>query len=92
VGKFNGSFYEMVDEIKKAWFEACDKTDSYPLLLDEPLWNLGRYGCRKYVDGQPCPVRKDCLLSKLCTANPPNSKIYVSRDEECRIDTHFPEK
>lgn len=91
VGKFDGSYGELVGEVKKAWFEACDKTDFNPLQLDEPLWNLSRYGCRNYKDGKPCPVRKDCLLSELCTANPSNSKVYVSK-KNCVIDTHFPEK
>ena len=90
-GRFDGSFSDLTDLIKKAWVEACTGMDYYPLQLDEPLWNLSRFGCSKHINGSPCPVRQDCRLSEFCTANHPDSIISIKQNENTHIDTKFPE-
>ena len=89
-GEFSGSFNELVDETKKAWIEACEGTNFYPLQLDEPLWNLSRYGCSNYKIGNPCPVRNQCKLRSYCTTENPSSKIILQQNDTITIDTKYP--
>jgi len=91
VGDYEGSFNELVDIAKKAWAEACKDTNFFPLQLDEPLWNLSRFGCSKISIGKLCPERSRCKLSKFCTANNPESKILLKQNEMIRINTKYPE-
>ena len=92
VGTFEGSFSKLTDEAKEAWIEACDGTDHYPLELDEPLWNLSRYGCTNYTSGTPCPVANQCKLAEFCVSNHTSSKISLQQNGITTIDTKHPEQ
>ncbi len=55
--------------IQKRWEENLRGEDIYPILLDEPLWILSRYGCSKVKDNKCpqancCPVKDHCILYK----------------------------
>lgn len=88
-GKFEGSFTKLTEEAKKAWIEACEGTNHYPLELDEPLWNLSRLGCSSYKLGSPCPKRNQCNLSNFCTVNNPESKMILKQNGFTIIDTKY---
>ena len=90
VGKFVGSFNDLVIQTQEAWKEACKKTRFYPLQVDEPLWNLSRHGCRNRSNGAPCPKRNECRLASFCTANLPESVISLSQDGITYVDTQYP--
>lgn len=36
------TFHSLLDRCQKAWIEVASGTEAYPLMLDEPLWLLGR--------------------------------------------------
>ena len=91
-GEFSGTFNELVDKTKKAWIEACKGTNFYPLQLDEPLWNLSRYGCSNYKNGNPCPVRNQCELRSYCTTENPSSKIILQQNDTTTLDTKYPDQ
>lgn len=90
-GVFDGPFSGLVEQTKKAWIEACKGTSYYPLQIDEPLWNLSRFGCTNHRNGQPCPVRDRCRLANFCTANHPESTISIRQNEITNINTKYPE-
>ncbi|MBM3905042.1 MAG: hypothetical protein FJ357_07930 [Thaumarchaeota archaeon] len=85
-GKFDGTFGDLVIEAKKAWIDACRQTQYYPLQLDEPLWNLSRFGCSKHASGDYCPLRKECRLAEFCTAVP-HSIISLKQNGNTTIQT-----
>jgi len=89
VGKFEGSFSSFAEQAKNAWIGACKGTKYYPLKIDEPLWNLSRFGCSNHRNGSPCPVRQDCRLADLCTANHPDSRMDIRQTGIMNIDTKY---
>ncbi|WP_268544033.1 hypothetical protein [Candidatus Nitrosotenuis cloacae] len=91
-GEFSGTFGELADKTKKAWIEACEGTGFYPLQLDEPLWNLSRYGCSNYKNGSTCPVRHQCRLRNYCVTENASSKIFLQQNNTTTIVTEYPEQ
>ncbi len=89
-GTFKDDFSKLTEYAKRAWIDVCNKTEHYPLELDEVLWNLSRLGCTKYRDGSACPVRDQCRLEKYCTANIPSSSIQINQKGRTLIDTRLP--
>lgn len=68
-GAVKGSYQGSMDELKKIidgiWQEVCREVGLFPLQLKEPLWYLGRYGCRSQDQRSCgcCPVGETCLSS-----------------------------
>lgn len=66
-GAVNGSYRGSMDELKRfvddIWQEVSQKVGLFPLQLKEPLWYLGRYGCRSKEEFScdDCPVKETCL-------------------------------
>ena len=89
VGDFNGSFSELTGLAKNAWFDACENSSSYPLDLDEPLWNLSRYGCSKISNGK-CPYIDECKLADFCVTANPQSNFSLSQNTNTSISTAYP--
>jgi len=65
-GPFEGSFNELRDAVIEVWFAACQGSNSYALLFNDPLWHLSRQGCRK-TSGFPCEYRSQCPVAEYCT-------------------------
>lgn len=89
-GTFEGNFSALAELSKQAWIDACDGTEHYPLELDEALWNLSRFGCTNYRNGNVCPVKDQCRLEKYCTANNPLSEIQINQNDLTVIDSKLP--
>lgn len=90
VGNYSGSFNELVTQVKQAWKEACENMKYYPLQVDEPLWNLSRFGCSNRKNGMSCPKKNQCRLSAFCVANDSNAVITISQTGLTIIDTKYP--
>ncbi len=70
IGEYNGSRNNRISSlINEVWREAIhqlnDEDLTYTLQLDEPLWHLSKYGCRKRKD-LICPREGDCPVGKFC--------------------------
>jgi len=65
-GSFRGRFSEFAEAVWQVWREGCERTELYPLQLDEPLWHLSRGGCRKTVT-MPCEYESMCPVAIFCT-------------------------
>ena len=50
--------------------------------VDEPLWNLSKYGCSKRKPNGYCPKREECSFSQYCIAG----RIKIKKDS-IEIDT-----
>ncbi|MCX7909613.1 MAG: hypothetical protein N2560_08880 [Ignavibacteria bacterium] len=71
-GRFKGKLEELFEIIRKAWFESVkglyvEGREIISIDLDEPLWNLSRYGCtmRNKTNGD-CPLYSKCELKEFC--------------------------
>lgn len=65
-GSFHGSLEELKNIVDSIWQEACQEIDLFPLQIKEPLWYLGRYGCRSReektcLSSSDCPAHASCL-------------------------------
>jgi hypothetical protein len=65
-GPFKGSFSELRETVTEVWFAACQGSDSYALLFNDPLWHLSRQGCRR-TRWFPCEYRSQCPVADYCT-------------------------
>jgi hypothetical protein len=65
-GDYAGPFAPLAYLVADLWREACRELPYIPLQLDEPLWHLSRYGCRRNT-AAPCPVLAACPVAALCT-------------------------
>lgn len=67
-GSFQGSLEELKSLVNTIWQEACQKIGCFPLQLKEPLWYLGRYGCR-LREGEMCLLSLDCPVKTTCLSH-----------------------
>ena len=90
-GRFSGSFKELVTRAQDAWIEACKRNGShfFPLQLDEPLWNLSRFGCSQRQNGKTCPVSNQCRISHFFTAISPEAIITPMRNGKTEVRTKY---
>ncbi len=71
-GLFRGRLTELYKYVRKAWFESVKglTVKNKPMIaldLDEPLWNLSKYGCsRREKTTGFCPVYSKCVAQKFC--------------------------
>jgi hypothetical protein len=80
-GRFVGTIQEVFNEIDAVWKGACVSIGIYRLQLDEPLWNLSKFGCT-YRSGGRCPRAGICPVSQYCVPG----KVLVSSNR-IEIDT-----
>ncbi len=58
--------------IRESWSKILEGTEIYPILLDEPLWILSKYGCSNVIDnncnlkGDKCPEAEYCPVKNYC--------------------------
>jgi len=68
-GEYEGSFNKispLVDEVwRDAIYQLNDDDLFYTLQLDEPLWHLSKYGCRKRKE-RICHREGDCPVGEFC--------------------------
>jgi hypothetical protein len=64
-GNYSGSLDGARRHVEKAWTEGLKGTGLIPLDVDEPLWNLSRYGCSRRRE-DPCPVKRACPVGGHC--------------------------
>ncbi len=87
-GEFRGKFDEIASIVKVAWSEAFEGSERYSLQIDEPLWNLSRYGCTFRKAGEKCPKRHDCRVAEYCTvAEDPSAVLDLDQNGICRVST-----
>jgi len=71
-GRYNGPLAPLYEHVRAAWREsvmglALKERGMIALDVDEPLWNLSKYGCsRRDKDYGRCPVRESCEAKDLC--------------------------
>ncbi len=59
-------------KIRESWSKILEGTEIYPILLDEPLWILSKYGCSNVIDnncnlkGDKCPEAEHCPVKNYC--------------------------
>lgn len=68
LGSFKGSMSDLKNIIDGIWKEACQELHIYPLQLKEPLWYLGRFGCRSR-EGSSCHSSLVCPLQLTCLSH-----------------------
>jgi hypothetical protein len=87
-GDFRGRFDEIASLVKAGWKEAFEGSERYPLQIDEPLWNLSRYGCTFRKTGEKCPMRYDCRVAEYCTvAEEPSAVLDLDQNNICKVST-----
>ncbi len=71
-GEYEGHLDRIFEYIRQAWFESVKGSyiKDRPMIaldVDEPLWNLSRYGCtqRDNFSGE-CPVYEQCEAKEFC--------------------------
>lgn len=71
-GQFRGRLDEVFEYKRKAWFESVKglsvkNREMIALDIDEPLWNLSKYGCTKRdkTTGD-CPRYSECVAKEFC--------------------------
>lgn len=71
-GDFEGRLEPLFKYIRKAWFASMEglSLEARPMIaldVDEPLWQLSKYGCTKRNDISGfCPVRQRCEAIEYC--------------------------
>ncbi|MHA1757770.1 MAG: hypothetical protein ACTSVV_13425 [Promethearchaeota archaeon] len=83
-GKFKGQINTIFKSIDNVWKKACEELDFYRLRLDEPLWNLSKYGCspgRRNSD--TCSKVKKCPVGKFCVTG----VIKINQKKGVIVDT-----
>lgn len=85
-GAYSGTIGDLRKRIEDYWFEVCKETTLIPFDLDEPLWNLSKFGCKQYhPDG--CSKLRECPVGKYCV----RGKLDVSQGEDgVKVDTRCP--
>jgi len=80
-GTYSGRIKPIFQEIRDAWAESVKGLEvaGRPMIaldVDEPLWHLSKYGCKKYRDqvSGACPKKKDCVVGDYCI--PGEVRIY----------------
>ncbi|MCJ7491198.1 MAG: hypothetical protein MUP15_03455 [Dehalococcoidia bacterium] len=66
-GNYSGSLDGVRPYVQEAWADGLAGTKLIPLDVDEPLWNLSRYGCTRRTGGL-CPAARACAVSAHCVA------------------------
>jgi len=64
-GRFEGWVEDANNVIRDYWSEVCKGEKFYPLQLDQPLWLLGKHGC-KLSKRNYCPKEKECYFAAFC--------------------------
>jgi hypothetical protein len=71
-GEYRCKLNELREHIRNVWFESVKglrvkNREMIALDVDEPLWHLSRYGCRKRdkITGD-CPRHSECVAKKFC--------------------------
>jgi hypothetical protein len=70
-GQFRGRLNEVFEYIRKAWFESVKglrvkNREMIALDVDEPLWNLSKYGCTMRDENGNCPLYDRCEAKEFC--------------------------
>ncbi|MBI2130893.1 N-glycosylase/DNA lyase [Candidatus Woesearchaeota archaeon] len=62
------SIPKIMPDIDRIWTEVAERTDDFNKFdLDEPLWTLSKYGCKK-LNNKDCPVFDECPIKEFCEA------------------------
>jgi len=80
-GKYSGNINGLFNEIRAAWFAGAsdhniENRNMVAVDVDEPLWNLSKYGCSKRKPNGDCPKREGCSFSQYCIAG----RIKIKKD------------
>lgn len=81
-GKFEGNLNMLFQQIREAWSEGVRGLSAFnrsmiSLDVDEPLWNLSKYGCTYRNDEKGlCPKRDDCVCGDCCV----KGDIYLKKN------------
>jgi len=71
-GEYSGSFNNLFEQIRQAWFESVrgimvNGKALIALDVDEPLWHLSKFGCRRRdATTGKCPLKESCEFSEFC--------------------------
>lgn len=85
---YRGPMGPVRESVQRAWREALSGQDTYPLRLDEPLWLLSKYGCRK-TRTWPCECLSDCPVAQYCQQSRPwfdANTSQITDASECVIE------
>lgn len=67
-------------DVDRIWENAAEQTKEFNKFdLDEPLWILSKYGCKKLKD-MKCPVFEKCILNNFCEAVKRKMKIIQGQN------------
>ncbi len=78
-GSFEGKLHELKELVGELWSNVCNNSDYILLQLNEPLWHLGRYGCR-CRDSNCCTKEEECPLEESCV-----SQVDISLNHETEV-------
>jgi len=88
-GKARGSLQDLFEHIREAWFKSVKglMAKDRPMIaldVDEPLWQLSKYGCKERDKATGyCPVKKDCVAADFCV----KGKIMI-KNNLVELDTY----
>ncbi len=64
-GTIRGTLDQVRPLVETAWAKGLEGSRLIPLDIDEPLWHLSRYGCRRRGPAG-CPVEGECVARLYC--------------------------